>query len=337
MTRLGSTRYLSAFPGNQTFFPLAVVNLSPMELSSYSSMGWKKGHAVQLLPLSQATGRVLEVYRDVQQVFGVPHISSFFQFLGTQPRFLDRYWSAVRPLANTEAFFTCAQRLRVHAYARVHDELEIPDLKVELNKQRFSPGACDELKDCINFFCHAVPMSLLLSATLSKAFEGPAGSADVPRNPPPTPKPHRRIVMVEEDSTGPAVKAIFADIRQTTGADVVHTVYRAFGRWPDFLQSYWTLTKPIVVSDHFRRSESAMYEEALQITAQLPGPMQFTAADLAALGMNETESFALIGVTDMFVHSLAAALLNVGVARIAMDGGCLCKAAPQTNAEVPLT
>jgi hypothetical protein len=300
-------------------------------------MGWKKGQAVQLLPLSAASGRVLEVYRDVQQVFGVPHISSFFQFLGTYPRFLDHYWSAVRPIADTEAFFACAQRLRADAYARVRAQFEIPDLKAEVSRQRFSPGACEELRDCINFFCHSVPMSLLLSSTLSKAFEGPAGSASVARTPAPAQKPHRRIVMVEEDSTGPAVKAIFADIRATTGADVIHTVYRAFGRWPDFLQSYWTVNKPITVSELFQKSENSLREDAIQITAALPGPIEFNVSKLGELGMNEIEANSLVRITDMFVHSLAAALLNVSVARIAMEGGTLHKDAAESKTEVPST
>lgn len=282
-------------------------------------MVWKKGQAVQLVPLSQATGRVLDVYHDVQRVFGVPHVSSFFQFLGNYPRFLERYWSAVRPIAQTQAFFSCAQRLRADAYSRIRTDFEIPDLKAEVNRQKFSPGACEELRDCINFFCYSVPMSLLLAAFLSEAFETSAGNEAIPLVPAPPPKPHRRIVMVEEDNASPAVNAIFADIRRSTESDVVHTVYRAFGRWPDFLSSYWNAVKPIAISEHFQQCESAVREEALRITTQLPGPVQFNASDL-----NETEAGSLISITDMFVHSLSAALLNVSLARIAIEGGSLC-------------
>jgi hypothetical protein len=292
-------------------------------------MVWKKGQAVQLVPLSQATGRVLDVYHDVQRVFGVPHVSSFFQFLGNYPRFLDRYWSAVRPIAQTQAFFSCAQRLRADAYFRIRTDFEIPDLKAEVNRQKFSPGACEELRDCINFFCYSVPMSLLLAAFLSESFETSAGNAAIPLTPAPAPKPHRRIVMVEEDSASPAVNAIFADIRHSTEADVVHTVYRAFARWPDFLSSYWNAVKPIAISEHFLQGESAVREEALHITKELPGPVQFSASDL-----NETEASSLIRITDMFVHSLSAALLNVSVARIAIEGGSL-NSKPSTEASAP--
>jgi hypothetical protein len=302
-------------------------------------MGWKKGQAVALVPLSQATGRVLDVYHDVQLVFGVPHISSLFQFLGNYPRFLDRFWTAVRPIVQTEAFFSCSQRLRADAYTRVHTYFEIPDLKAEVCRQQFSPGACEELKHCINFFCYSVPMSLLLASLLSESFGAPAGNATTPFTPAPAPKPHRRIVMVEEDSASPAVKAIFADIRCSTGADVIHTVYRAFARWPDFLQSYWIAVKPIAVSELFQHCETAVREDAIQITKELPGPVQFNSSDLAALGINETEAGSLIRLTDMFVHSLSAALLNVSVARIAMEGGSLNPKSENSalKAEIPST
>ncbi len=300
-------------------------------------MSWKKGQAVQLLPFSDAKGRVLEIYRDVQHVFGVPHISSFFQYLGTNPRFLDKFWTAIRPVAESEAFFTCAHRLRADAYARIHTNFDIPDLNAEVVRQQFSLGAREELKDCINFFCHSVPMSLLLASYLSESFAGTAGNAEIARTPAAVPKAPRRIVMVDEDSVNPAVKAIFADIRATTGADVVHTVYRAFARWPDFVQAYWTTVKPIMVSDKFQRCESTVREEALQITRELPGPVRFSAADLAATGLHEAEAGSLIHITEMFVHSLAAALLNVSVARIGLEGGSVHAQASPEKSEVPLT
>lgn len=284
-------------------------------------MGWKKGQAVRLVPPSEATGRVLEVYRDMQRTLGVPHISSFFQFLGTQPRFLDRFWTSIRPLAQSQAFFSCANRLRAGAYTRVHSYFQVPDLKSEIIRLEFNLGAQEELKDCINFFCYSVPMSLLFASLLSESFEGPVGNPNVPLTPAPSPKPHRHIIMVEEDTARPTVKEIFADIRSSTDSDVVHTVYRAFARWPDFLQSYWTGVKPITVSQLFQHCGSLVREDALQLVGELPGPVEFNSYDLSELGMRESEVGSLIRITDMFVHSLSTALLNVNVARIAIDGG----------------
>jgi hypothetical protein len=243
----------------------------------------------------------------------------------------------MRPIVATEAFFSSAQNLRADSYSRVHTHFEIPDLKTEVNRQQFSSGACEELRDCINFFYHSVPMSLLMAATLSESFAGPAGSETVPRTPAIAHKHQRRIVMVEEDSASPAVKAIFADIRLATGADVIHTVYRAFARWPDFLKSYWDAVKPLTVSELFHNSESAIREAAIQRTKEVPGPIQFSSADLAALGMNEGEAGSLVGIADMFVRSLSAALINVSIARIAIEGGNLHGADAQPEALVPLT
>ncbi len=286
-------------------------------------MSWKKGQAVRLLPLSEATGSVLDIYRDVQCVFGVPHISSFFQFLGTHPRFLESFWTAVRPIVQSQAFFACAHRLRADSYARVREHFEVPDLKSEVTRLNFSLGAREELKDVINFFCYAVPVSLMLSALLDASFDGAAGNPAVPLTPAPRPKPHGRIVLVDEDSSGPVVKSIFADIRTATNADVVHTVYRAFARWPDFLQSYWTAVKPITVSELFQQNENSLREDARQIVKELPGPIQFSSSDLAKMGLNEADADSLTRISDMFVHSLSAAMLNVSVARISMEGGSL--------------
>lgn len=294
-------------------------------------MGWKKGQAVRLVPLSQANGRVLDIYRDVQRVFGVPHVSSFFQYLGTTPRFLDSFWAATRPIAETEEFLSCAHCLRADALNRVQSNLTVPSLKPELARQQFSLGACQELKDCINFFRYSVPVTLLLASFLSESFKGPVGNPALPRTPAPTPKPHRHIVLIDEETAPSAVKSIFADIRFATGADVVHTVYRAFARWPDFLQSYWASVKPIAISESFLQSESAVRERAIQTVKEVPGPIEFNSNELARLGMNPTEAHCLKDITAMFVHSLAAALLNVSVARIALEGSSLKSAAEDSG------
>lgn len=282
-------------------------------------MIWKKGQEVQLVPLTQATGRVLEVYREMQQVLGVPHISSFFQFLGNYPRFLDRFWLASRPMVQSEAFQSCAANLRADAYARVRTSFQVPDLQCEIEREKFSNAACEELRDCIIFFSYSVPASLVLCAYLNRAFTGPAGRLSVPATPAPPHRQHRRLVFVEEDSASTPVKGIFNDIRKSTGADVIHTVYRAFARWPNFLESYWTATKPIISSEHFLHHGGELRTHALRATDTLPGPVEFKPQSLAELGMNENEATSLIRISDMFLNSLSAALLNVSVARIAME------------------
>jgi hypothetical protein len=293
---------------------------------------WKKGQALRLVPLSLATGRVLEIYREMQQLLGVPHISSFFQFLGSRPRFLDHFWISVRPVVQSQAFCFCSSRLRAAAYTRVHTYFQVPDLKSEAARQQFSPAASEELKECIDLFCYSVPASFLLASFLSEAFEGPTGREEVARTAAPAPKSYRPLVMVDEDVAGPTVQAIYADIRSATNAEVTHTMYQAMARWPGFLQSYWNAVKPIAVSDLFHYCQSSMREEAQTLVSELPGPVEFDATELSELGMNQSEAGSLISITDMFARSLAASLLNVCVARIALEGGSV---RPKRIAEEP--
>lgn len=222
--------------------------------------------------------------------------------------------------------------MRAAAYTRVHTYFQIPDLKSEVVRQQFSPVASEELKECIDLFCYSVPASFLLASFLSEAFEGPTGSEEVARTPAPTPKPHRELVMVDEDLAGPTVQAIYADIRSATNAEVIHTMYQAMARWPGFLQSYWNAVKPIAVSDLFHYCQSSMRDEALALVSELPGPVEFDATKLAELGMNQSEASSLISITDMFARTLAASLLNVCVARIALEGGSV---RPKRTADAP--
>ncbi len=297
---------------------------------------WKKGQTVRLVSPSQATGRVLDVYRDMQRVVGVPHVSSFFQFLGAHPEFLDHFWGAVRPIVQSQAFFSCSHRLRADAYTRVHSYFQVPNLKSELASRQFIPRASEELKECIDYFCYSVPISLLLASFLSECFEGAAGSAAIPRTAAAAPKPHRCVELVDEESASPAVKSVYADVRSATNASVTHTVYQAFAHWPGFLQSYWNSMKPIVVSELFQYCQSSMREDAQAMVGELPGPVEFDASDLAEIGMNQREASTLIRVTNMFALSLAGSLLNVSIARIAIEGGNQRSKTAVENEVVPI-
>jgi len=282
---------------------------------------WRKGQQVRLVPLSQATGKVLDAYRDSQQLFGVPHISSFIQFLGGYPDFIDRFWSVTRPIVQSKAFFSCSTRLRANAYTSVHTYFQVPSL--ELQRQQFSPDVSDDLKECIDLFLHSLPISLLLASLLAESFEGSAGSASILTTRAPVPKAHRLFEMVDEEDAPHALKTIYADIRSSTSADLLHNVYRAFGRWPGFLRSYWSLAKPIVVSELFLYCSSSLERDALAIVSELPGPVEFTSADLAELGLSQNEVSSLSRGTEMFVRSLSSALLNVSLAYIAINGGSI--------------
>ena len=229
----------------------------------------------------------------------------------------------MRPIVQSQAFFSCANRLRADAYTRVHSYFQVPNLKSEVTRQQFIPGAGEELRECINFFCHSIPMSLQLASLLSESFEGAAGSPDIPRTAAAKPQLRCSIELVDEESAAPAVKSVYADIRTATNAEVTHTVYQAFARWPGFLHSYWSSIKPIAVSELFQYCQSSMREDALAMVSELPGPVEFNSSDLVEMGMNQSEAGSLIRVTNMFALSLAGSLLNVSIARIAVEGGNL--------------
>lgn len=284
---------------------------------------WKKGESARFVPLSQASGRVLDIYCDIQQLLGVGNIGSFFQLLGAHPRFLAHFWGAVRPIVRSQAFASCARRLRADAYTRVHTYFQIPNLRSEVLRQQFIPGASEELMECIDFFSYSDPISLLLASFLSESFEGPAGNSDIALTAAPAPKPHPCAELVEEARASAAVKSIYADIHSSTETEVDDSIYQAFARWPGFLESYWNPIKAIAVSDLFLYCRSSMCEDARFMVSELPGPVEFNSMDLAELGMNQSEAGTLIRGTNTSALNLAASLLNVSVARIAVEGGIL--------------
>src|SRR5690349_15345825 len=178
------------------------------------------------LPLvreADASGRTLEIYREIKEALGVPHVNLIFQAYGAYPRFLDLMWKSLRPAVETREFFQHADRLRAEAYTRAHNYFLIPDLCSSIRDIQFSTGAQHELTDVAELFHYNNPLLLLIAALLLQAFEdGPTHrrSAETGAE---HPKIMEKPIQVAEESAPPATRKIYDDIKRTFGIAFVNT------------------------------------------------------------------------------------------------------------------
>ena len=56
---------------------------------------------------------------------------------------------------------------------------------------------------------------------------------------------HECPIFVDEEMAPAPTRKIFDELKRTFGMPVVNSDYRALARWPDFLQAYWDVLKPI--------------------------------------------------------------------------------------------
>lgn len=300
-------------------------------------MPWRKGHKLKFVPESQALGRVREIYQEVKQALGVPHVDDVYQALGAYPAFLDVHWRALRPIAESKQFFALGERLRADAYTRIHSYFEIPDLCMHITDMEFSQGARDELT-AVTEICHyCEPLLLLLIAAQFQAFESPVGSGEKSRAGAGQAAFSSSPLLINEESAAPRVRKIFDEMKRAMDLPFVPLTYRAFARWPDFLGVYWNTVRPIVQSPVYEGCHYGVRESAFALTREFPEVVDLTLPQLAEAGIDDEEIASVVRICDLFVSSLSSTVLNVALAKIALEGGTRHAVEPGKHMPQPAT
>lgn len=295
----------------------------------------------KLVPEAQATGRVAEIYQEIKQALGVPHVNLIFQAYGAYPLFLEMHWKAFRPLLATSEFFSLAQRLRADAYTRMHNYFKIPDLCEQMTELSFSVGARHELEQVVELFHYNNPPLLLLIAAQLEAFDkrlggkDETGEAGTPKKGAAATHPifNQKPVLVEDNNAPPATRKIFDEIKRELNLAILNTDYRAFARWPDFLSAYWPVLKGVTRSALYKENCLALRESALALPRELPLPLELTVEQLQDAGIKDEEVAAIIRITEKFMKVLSGLLLNVALAKIGMEGGANAGMAVESDSE----
>lgn len=283
-------------------------------------MAWKR-QKLRLVPESEAQGEVLEIYSEIKHALGLPYVNPMFQALGAYPEFFRVFWNALRPDLESREFFLLAQRISAEAYTRVHNYLNVPDLRRKVEELGFSPGAQEELRDVIDLYLYNNSVLLLIAAATMQGFENPSASSRPASAPAEHPSHPERPILVDERNAPPETRRIYDDIKKTMGSPFLNTSYINFGRFPDFLREFWAALKPVMLSAIYEQNHWAIHQSALTLAAELPRPLQLSPTQLEEAGVSAGDLNDVIQTIEFFLTQLSKQLLNIAFAKISLEGG----------------
>jgi hypothetical protein len=114
-----------------------------------------------------------------------------------------------------------------------------------------------------------------------------------------------QVPMADEREAPLRVRNAFDEMQRVAGLSFVSTAHRALGAYPDWLDVFWTDTKPML-SDVRRRDLCNQLDAAAQEAAQqLPYP----------LNLPDGEFDAMKPVNDVFCSLLPGLIVDMAVAR----------------------
>ena len=274
-----------------------------------------------LAPETPPDGRVAGLFAAIKQALGVPYAGLIVRAYGAYPDFLELFWNSVASATADAQFFVLADRLRASAYTRVYSYFQIPDFCAHAEEMRLSAGARQELTSTVELLYYHTPLQLLLSAAALQAFDRPVGRASQSPKPADHPVFAVRPVLVEESTATPRVKKIYDEIKRALGAPVLNTDFRAFARFPDFLEDYWTALRPLTESALYSESQFGVQDAALLLARDLPVQLSLSKDRLEKAGLDDDDVAAIVRATEICTKMLSFAMLNQAIAKIGFEGG----------------
>ena len=284
---------------------------------------WKKGNRLQVVLEGAADDATRVIFWEIQQALGIPELRVYYPALAVYPHFLQLHWNTVRPLVQSGEFFACADRLRADAYTRAHNYLRIPDLCARLQEPQLGATARQELTAAMDLFHYLNPLLLLLFCAQMQALEGPVGEAKAPLMPNSHPVYAESPVLVHEQDASAPVRRRYEEIRRVLELPYVNSEYEAMARFPVLLDVYWDLLKRLLQSPVYQESQYGIRESAWSLVRELPGPIELSIEQLLDAGMKQENIGPVVRILDLFVRNLSGLLINVAIAKIALEGGNL--------------
>ena len=291
-------------------------------------MSWKKGNRVKLRAESDAAESTREIYEEIKHALGLPHVAALHKAFAVYPEFFQIHWQAFHPLLATNQFFEIANRLRADAYTRAFNYFEIPDLSaaVDQNSQRELEEATDQLQ-------YEDPVLLLIAAIQLQAFDGLVGRRENPVGPANHPVYARSPrVADEEQASPPLLRQVYADLRHALGTSYLSYEYHVLGQCPGFLAQYWTALKEWLASPMYEGAQQSIRESAWTLAREIPHPVELTVGQLSDAGIRDEDIASVVHIGELFVDELSSLVLNMSLARIALEGGSSLPAGAASSA-----
>lgn len=268
------------------------------------------------VPEKDATGEIKDIYEDIKRSLQLPFVPEMFQSFAVYPSFLQFIWGQLKQSVLTEQFYNDAARARGFAETFVA-EAHIPAYKHEdALANGISVKDLVGIQTTLEAFQYENPKLLLIGEALYMAIGGitvggngdPASAHDSFGN-----RVIRKIDIstVEENTAPDNVRAIYSDIKATTGAPIIRTDFKAIASWPGFLRLAWDDLKIFMAQPSYNQGKESLAEFGQHASDRLAYPIKMGWDEMEAAGVHEEDFDAIEDAVRQAAQLIPELMLDV--------------------------
>ncbi len=218
--------------------------------------------------LSPDLGRI---FADVRAAFDIPFVPTIFKLLAGNPDYLHVAWHDLAPVANSREFHMAAEAMEEFIRARaINGTWRLGDQERLLANQKIATSDIPVLAGVVGVFARALPRMVLFSRLLQRGYSGGQRGRVSPGKQAPALSRLITLHVPPESEAGLRTWMIYNDIRRTTGAPHVMSLFRVLSPFPGYLAAVWQDTKKCIAAPDFQRARDEIGRRSIGLTSGLP-------------------------------------------------------------------
>lgn len=219
----------------------------------------------------EVTPELRRLFGSVRSSFDLPFVPTIFKLLAGMPQYLRRMWDDLDDVVCSKEFRSAAQALHelAHSVAVSGGWIFSEQPKI-LAADKFSNADIRVIGGMVNLFSRATAQMALFARLVQRGYSGGqrgrvTGSRQVSAL-----AQMVRIDIPNEREAGLRVWLIYSDIKKTTGATSVLSLYRVLAPFPAYLASAWLDGKKLLADPSFVIACEDLNRRARALLAGLP-------------------------------------------------------------------
>src|SRR5581483_11325666 len=201
---------------------------------------------------SELSPDLRRIFADIRASFDLPFVPTIFKLAAARPEYLKLVWQDLGPVARSREFQSAATALEEFVYWQaLHASWRFADQQRQLAAQRFSRYDIDQLGAVVATFSRALPRMVLFSRLMQRGYSGGQRGRCGGEKQASALSRMMSLQIPNEREAGLRVWLIYSDIKKTSGARYVPSLFRALSPFPGYLASLWVDAKKLLQQREF--------------------------------------------------------------------------------------
>jgi halocarboxylic acid dehydrogenase DehI len=219
----------------------------------------------------EVTPELRRIYGDVRSGFDLPFVPTIFKLISAAPAYLKGMWKDLGEVASSREFQSAGQAFYEIAHsAAVSGGWTFSDQPQVLAGDKFSNADIRVIGGVVGLFARATAQMALFTRMMQRGYSGgQKGRVSHSRHVSALAQ-MVNIHIPNEREAGLRVWLIYSDIKRTTGAKNVLSLYRVLSPFPSYLNSAWLDSKKLLVDPGFIGAREELNRRARAILTGFP-------------------------------------------------------------------